>query len=156
MRARPNEDENNKVLNDEFAITYLIRLGASPEKTSLGIPLCGRAVLLKNKDNNDIGDKARETSFSGPITREQGFLGYNEICKMLTTPGSQWSLVWEKCHQVPYMFNQDKWVGYDNERSIQAKTEYAYDQGLAGVMTWSIDTDDFLGVCNGPKFPLLR
>ena len=48
------------------------------------------------------------------------------------------------------------WLSYDNERSIQAKTEYAYDQGLAGVMTWSIDTDDFLGVCNGPKFPLLR
>ena len=23
-------------------------------------------------------------------------------------------------------------------------------------MTWSIDTDDFLGMCNGPKFPLLR
>jgi len=29
-------------------------------------------------------------------------------------------------------------------------------QGLAGVMTWSIDTDDFLGKCNGNKFPLLR
>ena len=25
------------------------------------------------------------------------------------------------------------------------QAEYAYDQGLAGVMTWSIDTDDFLG-----------
>ena len=24
------------------------------------------------------------------------------------------------------------------------------------VMTWSIDTDDFEGICNGPKFPLLR
>ena len=23
-------------------------------------------------------------------------------------------------------------------------------------MTWSIDTDDFEGICNGPKFPLLR
>jgi len=23
-------------------------------------------------------------------------------------------------------------------------------------MTWSIDTDDFQGMCNGPKFPLLR
>ena len=54
------------------------------------------------------------------------------------------------------MFRDDMWLSYDNERSIQAKTEYAYDQGLAGVMTWSIDTDDFLGVCNGPKFPLLR
>ena len=59
-------------------------------------------------------------------------------------------------YSAPFMFRGDQWLSYDNERSIQAKTEYAHDQGLAGVMTWSIDTDDFLGVCNGPKFPLLR
>ena len=41
-------------------------------------------------------------------------------------------------------------------KSIEAKVEYAYDQGLAGVMAWSIDTDDFLGDCNGPTYPLLR
>ena len=50
----------------------------------------------------------------------------------------------------------DQWLSYDNERSIRVKTEYAWDEGLAGVMTWSIDTDDFRGACNGPKFPLLR
>ena len=50
----------------------------------------------------------------------------------------------------------DQWLSYDNERSIRVKTEYAWDEGLAGVMTWSIDTDDFRGDCNGPKFPLLR
>merc|ERR1712218_310408 len=59
-------------------------------------------------------------------------------------------------YSATFMFRGDQWLSYDNERSIQAKTEYAHDQGLAGVMTWSIDTDDFLGVCNGPKFPLLR
>ena len=156
LRARPNEDENNKVLNDEFAINYLIQLGAIPEKTNLGIPLYGRAFLLKNKDNNDMDAKARETSFSGPITREQGFLGYNEICKMLTSPSSQWSIVWEKCHQVPYMFNQDKWVGYDNERSIRLKADFAWEKRLGGVMVWSIETDDFKGFCGPHKFPLMR
>ena len=81
------------MLNDEFAINYLIQLGAIPEKTNLGIPLYGRAFLLKNREENDMGAVARETAFSGPITREQGFLGYNEICKMLTSPGSQWSIL---------------------------------------------------------------
>ena len=74
-------------------------------------------------------------------------------------------------------------MSYDNERSVALKAEFAYDAGLAGVsifiimsshfsviipsfswslisnlqvMTWSIDTDDFEGICNGPKFPLLR
>lgn len=37
---------------------------------------------------------------------------------------------------------------------IQA--EYAFDEGLAGVMAWSIDTDDFNGTCGGSTYPLLR
>ena len=97
--------------------------------------------------------------FQGPYTREDGFLGYNEIClKQIQDagPGPGWRVEWNEDYSAPFMFRDDMWLSYDNERSIQAKTEYAYDQGLAGVMTWSIDTDDFLGVCNGPKFPLLR
>ena len=97
--------------------------------------------------------------FQGPYTREDGFLGYNEICEKQIQdagPGPGWRVQWEEQYSAPFMFRDDMWLSYDNERSIQAKTEYAYDQGLAGVMTWSIDTDDFLGVCNGPKFPLLR
>jgi hypothetical protein len=49
-----------------------------------------------------------------------------------------------------------KWVSYDDEVSIRKKSQFAYDQGLAGVMTWSIDTDDFTGACSGHRFPLLR
>ncbi len=54
------------------------------------------------------------------------------------------------------MYKHTKWVSYDNEESIRLKSKFAYDHGLAGVMTWSIDTDDFRGVCGGPKYPLLR
>ena len=156
LRARPNEDENNKVLNDEFTINYLMELGAVPEKTNLGIPLYGRAFLLKNSVNNNMGDEARASAFSGPITREEGFLGYNEICSMLTSPESQWSLVWEKCHQAPYMFNDNKWVSYDNERSIRLKADFAWAKKLGGVMVWSIETDDFKGLCGDEKYPMMR
>ena len=156
LRARPNEDENNRVLNDEFSINYLIQLGAVPEKTNLGIPLYGRAFLLKNPDNNDMGAEARETAFKGPITREEGFLGYNEICKMLTSEESGWSIVWEKCHAAPYMFNDNKWVSYDNERSIRLKADFAWEKQLGGVMVWSIETDDFNGFCGEEKYPMMR
>ena len=64
--------------------------------------------------------------------------------------------MWEEHHKAPYMYKQTKWVSYDNEESIREKVHFAYDHGLAGVMTWSIDTDDFRGVCGGPHFPLLR
>lgn len=156
LRARPNEDTLNSVLNIEFTINYLLKKGAKPEKTVLGVPLYGRSFLLKNPAHNKMGDAARANAFAGPITREEGFLGYNEICKELVAPGSNWSMVWEKCHQAPYMFKGDRWVSYDNERSVRLKANFAFDQKLGGVMVWSIETDDFKGNCDGVKFPLLH
>ena len=50
----------------------------------------------------------------------------------------------------------DKWISYDNQRSIRLKTNYAYEHNLAGVMVSAIDTDDFQGNCGGGKYPLLR
>ena len=41
------------------------------------------------------------------------------------------------------MFNEDKWVSYDNERSIRLKADFAWEKKLGGVMVWSIETDDF-------------
>eukprot|EP00092_Neocalanus_flemingeri_P004218 GFUD01004538.1.p1 GENE.GFUD01004538.1~~GFUD01004538.1.p1 ORF type:complete len:571 (-),score=105.37 GFUD01004538.1:263-1822(-) len=156
LRARPNEDAANSVLNVEYTINYLLKKGAKPEKTILGVPLYGRSFLLKNSAHNQMGDAARANAFAGPITREEGFLGYNEICKELAAPSSNWSVVWEKCHQAPYMFKGDRWVSYDNERSVRLKANFAFEKKLGGVMVWSIETDDFKGLCDGVKFPLLH
>jgi chitinase len=89
-------------------------------------------------------------------------LGYNEICEELMESdesdddSESWTVEWEDNHKAPYMFKGLKWVAYDNQESIRIKTNFAYQQGLAGVMTWSIDTDDFAGKCGGPTYPLLR
>ena len=44
------------------------------------------------------------------------------------------------------MVNKQKWVSYDNERSVKMKADLAWDKNLAGVMVWSIETDDFNGM----------
>jgi chitinase len=54
--------------------------------------------------------------------------------------------VWEEYNMAPYMFRGERWVSYDDERSLEVKAGFAFDQGLAGVMVWSIDTDDFRGI----------
>jgi len=156
LRARPDEVGGNVFLNLDYTINYLIKKGAKPEKTVLGVPLYGRSFLLTSPAMNHMGDPAKSTSFAGPYTREQGFLGYNEICQELSAPGSNWTIVWEKCHQAPYMFRGDRWVSYDNERSVRLKANFAFEKKLGGVMVWSIETDDFKGLCSGVKFPLLR
>lgn len=158
LRARPDEKGGNKFLNIEYIVQYLIKKGAKPEKTILGVPLYGRSFLLKKSKENYIGAPARSTSFAGPLTREQGFLGYNEVCRELTKPNHTWTVVWEKCHQAPYMVKGDRWVSYDDETAVTLKANFAWESKLGGVMVWSIETDDFNGYCSkdGVKFPLLR
>ena len=75
---------------------------------------------------------------------------------MDTDDTESWTVEWEDHHKAPYMHKGVKWVSYDDQESIRIKSHFAYQHGLAGVMTWSIDTDDFRGKCGGPTYPLLR
>ena len=43
----------------------MLQLGAVPEKTVLGVPLYGRAFLLKNTHNDKMGAPAQANSFAG-------------------------------------------------------------------------------------------
>ena len=68
-----------------------------------------------------------------------------------------WTVKFEKSIMAPYMYKGLKWASYDDQTSIKAKVELASKHKLAGIMTWAIDLDDFLGKCTttGIKFPLL-
>ena len=71
--------------------------GAIPEKTVLGVPFYGRAFKLENPHDSRMGARSRSTSFAGPYTREDGFLGYNEICEVRYTMKS--------IHYINYFIN---------------------------------------------------
>lgn len=58
--------------------------------------------------------------------------------------------------KVPYAVHGREWISYDDANSLRIKVEYSKKYKLAGVMVWSIDTDDFSGLCHGEDFPLLR
>jgi len=156
LHAKPTEEGKDLYLNVEYTIAYLRERGALEEKTVLGVPLYGRAFALMDPNFNKMGAPSKEKSFQGPYTREDGFLGYNEICEELQDENFPWTTEWDDDHMAPYMYKGDRWVSYDNEKSLRLKANFAYDLGLAGVMTWSIDTDDFRGSCGGSTFPLLR
>lgn len=63
------------------SVEYFISQGADPEKLVLGLPLYGRTFLLSSPDEHGSGvDKPTEAKgFQGLFTREDGFLGYNEV-----------------------------------------------------------------------------
>ncbi len=54
----------------------------------------------------------------------------------------------------PYAVRGTQWFGYDDPESARVKAAYARTRGLAGVMVWAVDTDDFRGVCGQGKSPI--
>ncbi|XP_034946188.1 probable chitinase 2 isoform X2 [Chelonus insularis] len=131
-------------------INYLIERGAPPSKLVLGLPMYGRtfiAVSDLNDNQSPIGVDSLDKGFQGNYTRENGFMGYNEICQELINYPKNWRCGWDEKTSAAYAISKDKVVIYDDPKSLRIKVQFVKQIKLAGVMVWSIDTDDFLGEC---------
>lgn len=139
-------------LNVEYTIDYLIKLGAAPTKLVLGLPFYGRTFITMLDGN--FGDMASDVGFQGPYTRENGFMGYNEICTLLSDRTSGWKRSYDVELSQAVAKYKDEVTGetrvavFDSSRSIARKIKFAMGRNLAGAMIWSIDTDDFHGDCD--------
>ncbi|KAL2712674.1 acidic mammalian chitinase-like isoform X1 [Vespula squamosa] len=153
LYAKKDATGNNAKLTVDASVKYWLAQGAPPEKLILGVPFYGRSFTLKNVQQHAVGSPTTGAGIAGPYTRESGMLGYNEICTQLQN--GKWNIVYDNEQRVPYAYNGNQWVGYDNVQSIKEKAEYAKANGLGGAMLWSIETDDFHGAC-GEKYPLLK
>ncbi|CAG9854412.1 unnamed protein product [Phyllotreta striolata] len=159
---------SSDTLNVEYTINYMLSLGAPPQKLVLGIPLYGRTFLLTepvletSKRKPKLGAPALNTGFTGPYTREGGFMGYNEICLELKNESLHWKTYWDEESRTPFAVSNNRVMVYDDERSIAEKIRFAIEKNLAGAMVWSVDTDDFQGDCSDPEegdfvnYPLMR
>lgn len=57
--------------------------------------------------------------------------------------------------EVPYTYQGNEWVGYDNVKSFRLKVQCFKDNKLGGAMVWPLDTDNFTGsFCHQGSFPL--
>lgn len=146
---------SDDALNVQSTIEYLIELGASPAKLVMGIPFYGRTFITTLA--GDFGDATTDLNFQGPYTREDGFMGFNELCDILSNRSSQWTKTYDDRRQQGVARYHDaetgetKVVVYDSARSVATKTRFAVRHQLAGAMVWSVDTDDFMGDCDGEQ-----
>ncbi|XP_034652817.1 acidic mammalian chitinase [Drosophila subobscura] len=131
------------------SIDYWLAQGAPAEKLILGIGFYGHSYQMSDASQNWPGAACIGPGTAGVYTRENGFMGYHEICL------NNWQTVFDQETGAPYAFQGDQWIGYDNPESIQLKMKLVESRNLGGVMMWSIETDDFRGLC-GESYPLLK
>jgi len=154
LHPRQEDVELDKEFTVEYAVDYWLKLGADAKKLVVGMPLYGRTFTLADPNQHGIGAKAvGKGGAAGPITRLIGTLGYNEICGMLK---SGYKVYRDDVQKIPYAVSGDQWIGFDDVQSITDKVNFVKSKGLGGGMVWSIDTDDFRGLCGQGKYPLLK
>ncbi|XP_077514282.1 chitinase-3-like protein 1 isoform X2 [Amblyomma americanum] len=155
LGAREHGSEEEKTLNVESSIRMWLDKGADRAKLVLGMPLYGRTFTLADPRNDGFLAPTVGPGPAGPITREAGYLGYNEICSQLQS-SKDWKITRDPRVVAPVAVKGNLWIGYDDAQSLTAKVEFLRSLGLAGAMVWSIETDDFQGACGTTKNPLQR
>ena len=126
-------------LNANTTVKTLMELGAPASKLVLGIPTYGRSWTVSGSNMN-MPVPATGPGIPGPITKEAGNLGYQEICLKIRNEG--WTLVEDT--RGPYAYGAgNQWVGFDTIDSAKAKAQYVKSIGLGGAMFWDLATDDF-------------
>lgn len=141
-------------LSVDDALKLWVQLGAPKKKLVVGMATYGRSFTLANAAQNGLGSPTNGGGAKGEFTREGGMLSYYEICQMLKNGAKN---KWDDEMKVPYLVQNNQWVGFDDEKSLRNKVKYVRDNGYGGAMVWTLDFDDFRGsVCNGNvKYPLI-
>ncbi|KAK8736986.1 hypothetical protein OTU49_004753, partial [Cherax quadricarinatus] len=150
------DTDDNANLNVDFAVNYWLSLGMPSNKIALGVPLYGRCWTLDDTSQTDYYSPASQPGEAGPWTEEPGMWGYNEICYDQTNKPDQWTIETAPGMNEPYAYRGRLWCSYENHTSVIIKANYAKDHNLAGMMVWSIDTDDFRGDCNARPYDLIK
>ncbi|XP_053610202.1 mucin-2 isoform X2 [Plodia interpunctella] len=175
----PNEYSDDSELTIDYTIKYYLENGADAHKLVLGIPTYGRSYTLFNPDAFEIGAPADGPGEQGEATREKGYLAYYEICEYLKPKErkrsvaneeeeseedseeeeeeEEWTVMYPNPKAMgPVAYRGNQWVGYDDIEIVKRKAEYVAENGLGGIMFWSIDNDDFRGTCHGKPYPLIE
>ena len=80
---------------------------------------------------------------------------YKTICRLLNDPA--WTKAYDFKQKVPYAYNKDFWISYDNFQSYQIKVDTIKQKNIKGVFTSFLNSDDFNGLCDGgEKYPVTK
>ena len=160
LYARPKSasfDPFDNIFNVNFTIHHWIERGMPSRKLVLGMPLYGRSFVLagnaESHPEKGYGMTATSGGEPGQFTREKGYLSYYEICDNVRHKG--WKVERDESG-VAFAHLNNQWVGYDDPKALEKKSEYIKQMNLLGGMVWALDLDDFTGSCCQTRYPLMK
>ncbi|XP_075167844.1 putative chitinase 10 [Haematobia irritans] len=83
------------------------------------------------------------------------YVPYSDMCPYENLVKSINGLEFDEKTATSTTYYDDKVIDYESIYSLSKKLDFANEIGLKGVTIWSLDTDDYLGIC-GRKYPLLK
>uniref|UniRef100_A0A2I3GW43 Chitotriosidase-1 n=2 Tax=Nomascus leucogenys TaxID=61853 RepID=A0A2I3GW43_NOMLE len=152
LYKRQEESGAAASLNVDAAVQLWLQKGTPASKLILGMPTYGRSFTLASSSDTRVGAPATGSGTPGPFTKEGGMLAYYEVCSW---KGATKQRI--KDQEVPYIFRDNQWVGFDDVESFKTKVSYLKQKGLGGAMVWALDLDDFASFsCNQGRYPLIQ
>lgn len=154
LYARPKERLYVATLNINYTVHMYISKGLRPGKLVIGVSTYGHSYTLVNSDNHGIASPASGYGSLGSF----GFVNYPDVCQFIKKHGAVINHVARA--EVPYLYSDREWVSFDYPQSVSSKAAFIKELGLRGAMVYSLNADDYEGVCEGDfgrnntKFPL--
>ncbi|KAL6266443.1 hypothetical protein P5V15_003293 [Pogonomyrmex californicus] len=132
---------------------WIEQIGAGQRsRIVLAIPIFGQGYTFKFGNLTDIGAPIQNPGKQGAYTKwKDGKLAYYEVCEKLER--GLW--LFGRDEEGSYVKRGDQWIGYDDPISVKIKIAFVRAMGLGGVSLWSLDLDDFQGICGNP-WPMLN
>jgi chitinase len=117
----------------EQAVALFTANGAPPEKLVIGVPFYGRGLEGVPNTNHGLGQPGRpDTNFT---------LSYTDIARLLAE-NRGYRRYWDDRAQVPYLYDGDRFISYEDAESIAKKAKYVKANRLAGIMFWEYTQDE--------------
>ncbi|GLH02841.1 Chitinase-like protein EN03 [Gryllus bimaculatus] len=167
----PSEQRDPFFTVDGQVRSFIAR-GFPSNKIILGIPTY--AVTWKLTSESKISGvppiQAEGPGEEGPQTKSPGRLSYAEVCSLIDNPinkGNNKHLLRRVNDPAKksgsYGFRlpdgdsiEGLWASFTDPDTAGDKAAYAKAKSLGGIAFWDISLDDFRGVCNGVKYPIIH
>ncbi|MBM7708119.1 glycoside hydrolase family 18 protein [Enterococcus lemanii] len=119
-------------LSVDQAVKNLLARGVEPQKIVIGGAFYSRIWSgFASQVEQPIGKQAQ--SFGNKT------MDWNELSDLLKKQAA--FVFWDEQAQAPYYFDGERFISYDDARSLAAKANYVKEKGLRGMMYWEHSLD---------------